>query len=338
MSELAHLVEIACALRAGYALPPHSTAFRLFNGHLEGFPGVTFDIYGRTLLVMNTRRQPESISGQLQEAVSTTRQQLPWLRCGLCKTHRSPDPPARRGEFLFGSQPDEKVSEGGIWYALALRMHQDAGLYLDTRNLRKWAYENLNQRSVLNCFAYTGSLGVSAQAGGASRVVQADLRSEYLALAMESCRLNNLPVQEKDFIAGDFWAQVGRMKRSGESFDCVILDPPFFSSSPRGKLDLNQDSGRLINKVRPLVNDQGWLVAVNNALYVSGEAYLKTLQALCADGYLRLVDLLPVAEDFTGWRQADAPAPPVDPSPFNHSTKIAILQVRRKASSSGVDS
>jgi len=35
-------------------------------------------------------------------------------------------------------------------------------------------------------------------------------------------------------------------------------------------VDLNTDSARLINKVRPLINDGGWLVSVNNALYVSG--------------------------------------------------------------------
>jgi 23S rRNA (cytosine1962-C5)-methyltransferase len=110
----------------------------------------------------------------------------------------------------------------------------------------------------------------------------------------------------------------------------VLVDPPFFSSTPKGALDLNTDSARLINKVRPLINDGGWLVSVNNALYVSGKEYLERLEALCADGYLEISELIPVPEDFCGYALTRSGAPITDPRPFNHSTKIAVLEVKRK--------
>jgi 23S rRNA (cytosine1962-C5)-methyltransferase len=93
---------------------------------------------------------------------------------------------------------------------------------------------------------------------------------------------------------------------------------------------LNTNSARLINKVRPLINDGGWLVSINNALYVSGKEYLQTMEALCVDGYLKIAELIPVPEDFTGYAQTRVGAPITDPSPFNHSTKIAVLEVMRK--------
>jgi len=62
----------------------------------------------------------------------------------------------------------------------------------------------------------------------------------------------------------------------------------------------NQESARLINKVRPLINDGGLLVAINNALYVSGKEYMRTLEALCEDGYLKIKELIPVPDDCTG--------------------------------------
>ena len=231
---------------------------------------------------------------------------------------------------MFGEAPDRKVQEHGVWYALDLCMNRDASLYLDTRNLRQWLLQHMRGRTVLNTFAYTGSLGVAACAGGASRVVQLDLNRAFLNLAKTSYTLNGFPINKADFIAGDFWAQVSRFKRSGERFDCVLVDPPFFSSTSKGALDLNTDSARLINKVRPLVNDGGWLISINNALYVSGKEYLEALEVLCADGYLKIAELIPVPEDFTGYAQTRIGEPITDPAPFNHSTKIVVLEVRRK--------
>ena len=96
-------------------------------------------------------------------------------------------------------------------------------------------------------------------------------------------------------------------------------------------MDLVHASHRVINKVRPLIDDGGYLVAINNALFVSGVENIKTLQGLCADGYLSIEELIPIPSDLTGYPQTIARTSPVDPAPFNHSTKIAVLRVRRKA-------
>jgi len=82
----------------------------------------------------------------------------------------------------------------------------------------------------------------------------------------------------------------------------------------------------LINKVRPLVKEGGFLVAVNNALYVSGSAYMKTLETLCADGHLRLAEIIPVPGDLIGYPGTQAGQTITNPAPFNHSTKIAVLK------------
>lgn len=87
---------------------------------------------------------------------------------------------------------------------------------------------------------------------------------------------------------------------------------------------------RILNKVRPLVAHDGWLVAINNGVFVSGADYLKTLEAVCADGYARVETTVGVPLDFTGTEKTRRGALPVDPAPFNHSTKIAVLRVTRK--------
>ena len=125
---------------------------------------------------------------------------------------------------------------------------------------------------------------------------------------------------------------MANFKRSGTLFDIVIADPPFFSSTAKGQVNLVGQSRRVINKLRPLVRNEGWLVSINNALFVSGAEYIRDLEDLCQDGYLSLETILPVPEDFTGYDETRTEGWPSDPAPFNSPTKIAILRVRRKGS------
>ncbi len=144
--------------------------------------------------------------------------------------------------------------------------------------------------------------------------------------------LNRFDLGKMKLRANDFFSQVAQLKRKGELFDCVILDPPFFSSTKKGSVDQVNESTRLINKVRPLVADGGHLVAINNALFLSGKEYIASLEELCADGYLSIEELIPIPDDITGFPDTIVSPPPTDPAPFNHPTKIAILRVRRKDS------
>jgi 23S rRNA (cytosine1962-C5)-methyltransferase len=322
------MLEKAIASRAPLIDPKHESAFRLFNGFTEGYPDLALDIYGQTLVIHNYADDPTQNQTLIQEVTNFLQTSLDWLRAGIIKTRNSASQEEKRGALLFGTEIDRKIKEHGVWYAIDLTLNRDSSLYLDTRNLRKWLIQNLKDKSVLNTFAYTGSFGVAAKKSGASRVVQIDLNREFLNLAKTSYTLNGLPIQKGDFISRDFFEQVGNMKRENKSFDCVIIDPPFFSTTPKGKVDQEKESARLINKVRPLINDGGYLIAINNALFVSGNDFMKTLDSLCKDGYLKIKEFIPVPEDFTGYDPVGKPI--TDPSPFNHSTKIAILDVKKK--------
>lgn len=305
----------------------HQSAFRLFNGFSEGDPDLTLDIYASTLVIHNYAEEPTQIQSMLQETVDYVRNNLNWLHAGILKTRNGKTQEEKRGHLIFGEKPDTRIKEHGVWYAIDSTMNRDASFYLDTRLLRKWIMENVQGKSVLNTFAYTGSLGVAATAGGASQVVQTDLNRQFLNLAKDSYSLNGFPIQKKDFIAQDFFPTVASFKSAKRSFDRVIIDPPFFSTTAKGKVDLVNESARLINKVRPLINDGGILIAINNAVYVSGREYIQTLENLCQDGYLSIRELIPVPTDFIGNASID---PITDPKPFNHSTKIAVLDVKRK--------
>jgi 23S rRNA (cytosine1962-C5)-methyltransferase len=330
IESLTGLLEGAFIARAALFDARHEAAFRLFNGFTEGWPALAVDLYAQTLVLNNYAETPGAGQFAIAVAQQVYQTHLPWVCAVLLKSHHADDAKERNGILLAGTTLTRKVREHGVWYAVELQLNRDSSLYLDTRNLRAWILQNLAGQRVLNTFAYTGSLGVAAKASGASRVVHLDLNRSFLNVAKTSYTLNGFPIHKPDFQAGDFWPQISRMIRAGEQFDCVLLDPPFFAATGKGTVDVEKNYARLINKVRPLIADGGRLVAVNNALFVSGAEYLGLLERLCADGYLTIEELIPVAEDFTGYKTTRQVAEVTDPAPFNHSTKIAVLRVRRK--------
>lgn len=327
---LQDLLSAALQVRENLFDGSHHQAFRLFNGFYEGYPDLAVDVYARTLLLHNYARPAESALQSLSSAREFYLDRLNWVNSVILKHHRADDPAAQRGELSYGQSPDKRVQEEGVWYAIDLQLNRDASLYLDTRNLRLWAKQNLSGAQVLNTFAYTGSLGVAATAGGATRVVQLDRNKAFLNLAKISYELNGFPIRREDFLVSDFFTGVARLKKSGQLFDCIFVDPPIFSVTPGGVVDMVRESYRIINKVRPLVAHNGFLVAINNALYLSGQDYLQMLEEMASSGYLSIESLVPIPPDFTGYAQTIRSGPPVDPAPFNHPTKIAILRVLRK--------
>ncbi len=317
------------AIQQRQTLDESFEAYRLFNGFYEGYPGLVLDRYGPTLVVFN-----HNAPGQSQEIIDQiTRWGLDNLQgvdSAVLKQRQHPDQRFKNGILIAGRSTPTFITEFSVRYALDLQMNQDASFYLDTRNLRRWLLEHMSGLRVLNTFAYTGSLGVAAGAAGATKVVQTDLNQKFLDIAQKSWKLNALAPQKCEIIRGDFFRVIGQMRRQEILFDCVILDPPFFSTTEAGKIDLEEETSRLINKVRPLVAHEGWLVVINNALYLPGADLMEDLQTLSKSEYFAFKKIIPIPVDVTGYPNTIVAPPPTDPTPFNHPTKIATCRIYRK--------
>jgi 23S rRNA (cytosine1962-C5)-methyltransferase len=156
------LLETALAWRQELFDERHETALRLFNGFTEGHPNLVVDLYGKTIVLHNYADHPPNGFASVQAALSFLPTRLPWIEAIVVKTRNSPSSEEKRGSLVYGTTPDRKIRENGIWYSIDPMLNRDASFYLDTRNVRLWAKENLAGKTVLNTFAYTGSLGVAA--------------------------------------------------------------------------------------------------------------------------------------------------------------------------------
>jgi 23S rRNA (cytosine1962-C5)-methyltransferase len=161
----------------------------------------------------------------------------------------------------------------------------------------------VTQPELLNCFAYTCGLSVAAARGGA-RTTSLDLSRKYLAWGARNFELNSIDVSESrhDFIYGDCAEWLRRLAKKGRLFDCVLLDPPTFSTSkvcaaawllqrrvcssplPQAgvRFSAERDYGALVAAALPLIRPGGVLFASTNAARVTPEAFVETVKASVA--------------------------------------------------------
>jgi 23S rRNA (cytosine1962-C5)-methyltransferase len=327
-----HCLERAIHKRADYIREPYNTAFRLLNGFSEGLPSIVLEVFSKTLVCHEYGTGDNKADAALMEmVVATVREMCPWIETGIIKKRKSKVPEVRNGQLIFGSVVDKRIREAGIHYAIDLTMNRDTSFYLDTRELRKWARRELQGKSVLNTFSYTGSIGIAALVGGASEVMHLDLSKKFLNMARRSTDLNDKAIEKSQYQMGDFWSRVNQYKLSGKIFDCVILDPPVYSKTGKGVIDIAKNYKKVINKVRPIIADGGYLVTISNALFQSGQDHYAELEDLCKDGFLSIDSIIEVPEDCLGDIHELKKCLPADPAPYNHSTKITILRVKKKA-------
>ena len=303
--------------------------FRLFNGFYEGFPRLTVDLFANTLVISDYEREGASLRDLHGPIAHFYAKALPNVQSVLLKQRHAQDARLRQGELILGEQISTSIEENGVKHALDLRLNQDCGFYPDTRNLRLWLSRQMKNALVLNCFAYTGALGIAALAGGAREVIQTDLNPHFLAVAERSQALNHFAGTMKT-LSQDFYPMVAGFKSQSQLFDCVILDAPLFSQTRRGRVDLLQNWHGLINKIRPLVGHEGWLVAINNALFLPGDELMESVRKLTSEGYLEISEVIPVPQDVAGYAESIVAKAPADPAPFNHPTKIVIMRAYRK--------
>jgi 23S rRNA (cytosine1962-C5)-methyltransferase len=123
--------------------------------------------------------------------------------------------------------------ERTLRYGIDFAAGYSVGFFMDQRENRRFV-RTVAPRSLLNCFAYTCSFSVAAATVGA-KTVSIDLSKKSLARGRENFALNSLATSDHRFLADDVMEVLPRLARKGEKFDVIILDPPTFSRSHRGK-------------------------------------------------------------------------------------------------------
>lgn len=177
--------------------------------------------------------------------------------------------------LLFGKAPKSRfpVTENGVQFWIQFQNTRHPGLFLDHEPLRSWLRKQTRGLSILNTFAYTGSLSVAGALGQASEITTLDLSRSAIEWAKENFLLNGLEPQENRWIIGNVFEWLPRFKKEKKKFDCIIIDPPSFSRAGHGNFSTAKDLQKLHGIALELLVEKGYLITSINSAKISWQKF-----------------------------------------------------------------
>ncbi|WGL58708.1 class I SAM-dependent methyltransferase [Pigmentibacter sp. JX0631] len=159
----------------------------------------------------------------------------------------------------------EIVTEKNMNFLINLSDYLDCGLFLDHRKSRQMIRSMSKDLSILNLFAYTGSVSVAAALGGAKKVTTIDMSNTYIQWAIENFKLNNIDISKHQFIRANVLQWLTEISEE-KIYDFIFLDPPSFSNSKKmfESFDVQQDHLFLLKQCSKMLKLNGQIFFSNN--------------------------------------------------------------------------
>lgn len=236
-------------------IPDNTNAYRIVNAENDGLPGVIIDCYADYLVCQFLSAGAEYWKEEILNQLITI------LKPKSVYERSDTDSRIKEGlelnaGLLYGAEiPDFiQIIENGIRFWVDIRTGHKTGFYLDQRDNRLLLSSFVKDKSVLNCFSYTGGFSVYALMHGAKDIINIDTSSSALELLNRNIELNILNSSNCENINDDVFKVLRHFRDQRKSFDVIILDPPKFAESviqvqqaSRGYKDINLLALKLLN-------------------------------------------------------------------------------------------
>ncbi|HNI35358.1 MAG TPA: class I SAM-dependent rRNA methyltransferase [Microthrixaceae bacterium] len=221
-----------------------TTGLRLIHGENDGLPGLVVDVYDTTAVVKlyttawlaHLRNVlPAVLATEGTASLSIDRVVLRASR----NVQRSTPHMLTSGVTVLGEEPSAPIVflEQGLRFEADVVGGQKTGHFLDQRDNRTEIGRRARDRRVLDVFACTGGFSVHAAAGGAVDVTSVDLSRRSLATAEANMAHNRnrraVAGARHRTMVGDAFEVMGELRRRGNSYDVVVVDPPSFAQRAR---------------------------------------------------------------------------------------------------------
>lgn len=239
--------------------------YRVYDADLPEY-AYAIDVYDG-YVVLAEYAAPASVSASKAEQRSLDVMQVVPSVLNVSPDHmvvkqRKPQKGLHQYQKVAQSKHTLMVQEGKAEFKVNLYDYLDTGLFLDHRPLRLRFGQLKAGTRFLNCFCYTATASVHAALSGV-KTTNVDLSNTYLQWARENFKVNQLNMDDHQFIQADCleW-----MKTAKDQFDVIFLDPPSFSNSKRmdKTLDIQRDHEDLIHLAMRLLAPDGQLFFSTN--------------------------------------------------------------------------
>ncbi|MDO6428848.1 bifunctional 23S rRNA (guanine(2069)-N(7))-methyltransferase RlmK/23S rRNA (guanine(2445)-N(2))-methyltransferase RlmL [Thalassotalea sp. 1_MG-2023] len=244
----------------------HVECYRLYDADIPEY-NVAVDVYGDYLVIQEyvapANIDPSKAAKRLQEVLYFAPKTLNVPADKVVIKTRAKQKGTNQYQKLAQKKQAITLTEYGAKFSINLWDYLDTGLFLDHRKTRQLVAEKAKHKSLLNLFAYTGSVSVQAALHGAKSITTVDMSNTYLTWAQENFRLNNLSGEQYQFVQADCLAW---LKENKQSFDVIFIDPPTFSNSKRmeDSFDVQRDHLDVITDALGCLHEKGEIIFTNN--------------------------------------------------------------------------
>ncbi len=240
-------LERAIALRRSLIDRSSTSAWREVHGESDGLPGLIVDRYEDWRVVQFLSAGVDRLREDVVAALAADDEcQGVYERSDVEVRDREGLP--QRSGLLWGAPPppDLTIRQHGLRFRVDIRHGHKTGFYLDQRENRRLLQPFVAGKEVLDVFCYTGGFTLEALAAGAAAVTSIESSGTALALARGNVCLNGLPEEHCQWLEGDAFAVLRRLRDQAQSFDVIVVDPPRLAPTAaqaqraaRGYKDLN---------------------------------------------------------------------------------------------------
>lgn len=258
-----------------------TSAYRIVNGEGDFLPGLIVDRYGGFLVCQFFSSGMALFRNVILEALHDLDRIEGIFERSEGRVGDEEGLPSSVGVVRGTAPPPAiEVMENGNKFLVDVRQGQKTGFFLDQRDNRRLVSALARDRSVLNCFAYSGAFSVYALAGGAKEVVTFDSSQAALELAERNLELNGFADAAGELLKGDAFAY---LKEIDKKFDLIVLDPP---SLAHKRSDVNAAAGgyKFLNlHALKHLNPGGLLFSFSCSQHLSIELFQKIVFGAAVD-------------------------------------------------------
>jgi len=256
-----------------------TNGFRLVHGEGDGLGGLVIDRYDKTMVI---KLYSEAYLPHLPALMSALERYSPTRVLLRLSRALQENYAQREGEWLLGGLEEDSVifRENHFAFEAQPLKGQKTGFFLDQRENRERVEKLCRNKRVLNVFSYSGGFSLYAARGGANEVVSIDISPHAQKSALTNFSLNPDQLPEKVVhtpITADAFKGLERLKKEGESFDVVIIDPPSFAKQQSEVERAVNSYRRLLRLGLQVLKANGQLVFASCSSRVPHDLFVQTL-------------------------------------------------------------
>ncbi len=259
----------------------NTNTYRLIHGEGDGIPGLIVDIYNNIAVIQCHSIGVHKDSSFIGEAINENFK-------GHVNTIyvRSKDTlPEQYGAsvtdgFYLGDKEETIILENSVKFKINVITGQKTGFFLDQRENRLLLNDFSKDKSVLNCFCYTGGFSLYALMAGANIVDSVDISQKAMDLLEENLLINDFDGKHQSYCANvmHFLAD-----DTLPMYDVVIVDPPAFAKSIHKRHNAVQAYKRLNALAFKKVKPGGFLFTFSCSQVVGTQLFYDTIVAAGMD-------------------------------------------------------